>query len=207
MFFGNEHLTEILITVAFWVCILAACTGIALGIGLNISTERTLRFLKATNRWVSMKKSLEPLEKPRDIDKAIFKRRRTAGMVFILGGAYTVFMLLFVVEFPYVVYALSENANPIVVAILIEALKWFLIASGLLALFVGIMMLVSENALPNLRAKLDRWHSTDRITNAAGEMHMPLDSLTETYPRATGLVLLAMSVSALVVATIVWVIE
>ena len=207
MFFGNEHLTEILITVAFWVCILAACTGIALGIGLNISTERTLRFLKATNRWVSMKKSLEPLEKPRDIDKAIFKRRRTAGMVFILGGAYTVFMLLFVVEFPYVVYALSENANPIIVAILIETLKWFLIASGLLALFVGIIMLVSENALPNLRAKLDRWHSADKLTDAAGEMHMPLDSLTETYPRATGLVLLAMSVSALVVATIVWVIE
>jgi hypothetical protein len=207
MFFGNEHLTEILITVAFWVCILAACTGIALGIGLNISTERTLRFLKATNRWVSMKKSLEPLEKPRDIDKAIFKRRRTAGMVFILGGAYTVFMLLFVVEFPYVVYALSENANPIIVAILVETLKWFLIASGLLALFVGIMMLVSENALPNLRAKLDRWHSADKLTDAAGEMHMPLDSLTETYPRATGLVLLAMSVSALVVATIVWVIE
>ena len=207
MFFGNEHLTEILITVAFWVCILAACTGIALGIGSNISTERTLRFLKATNRWVSMKKSLEPLEKPRDIDKAIFKRRRTAGMVFILGGAYTVFMLLFVVEFPYVVYALSENANPIIVAILIETLKWFLIASGLLALFVGIMMLVSENALPNLRAKLDRWHSADKLTDAAGEMHMPLDSLTETYPRATGLVLLAMSVSALVVATIVWVIE
>ncbi len=207
MFFGNEHLTEILITVAFWICILAACTGIALGIGLNFSTDRTLRFLKATNRWVSMKKSLEPLEKPRDIDKAIFKRRRTAGVVFILGGAYTVFMLLFVVEFPYVVYVLSENANPIVVAILIEALKWFLIASGLFALFVGIMMLVSENALPNLRAKLDRWHSTDKITNAAGEMHMPLDSLTETYPRATGLVLLVMSVSALVVATIVWVVE
>ena len=207
MFFGNEHLTEILITVAFWVCILAACTGIALGIGLNISTERTLRFLKSTNRWVSMKKSLEPLEKSRDIDKAIFKRRRTAGMVFVLGGAYTVFMLLFVVEFPYVVYALSENANPIVVAILIETLKWFLIASGLLALFVGIMMLVSENALPNLRAKLDRWHSADKLTEAAGEMHMPLDSLTETYPRATGIVLLVMSVSALVVATIVWVIR
>jgi hypothetical protein len=207
MFVGNEHLTEILITVAFWVCILAAITGIALGIGLNISTERTLRFLKATNRWVSMKKRLESLEKPRDIDKAIFKRRRTAGMVFILGGAYTVFMLLFVVEFPYVVYALSENANPIVVAILIEALKWFLIVSGLLALFVGIMMLVSENALPNLRAKLDRWHNADKLTDAAGEMHMPLDSLTETYPRATGLVLLVMSVSALVVATIVWVIR
>ena len=140
-----------------------------------------------------MKKSLEPLEKSRDIDKAIFKRRRTAGMVFVLGGAYTVFMLLFVVEFPYVVYALSENANPIIVAILVETLKWFLIASGLLALFVGIMMLVSENALPNLRAKLDRWHSADKLTEAAGEMHMPLDSLTETYPRATGIVLLVIA--------------
>jgi len=207
MLFGNEHLTEILLTAAFWVCILAACVGIVLGVGLSFSSARTLRFLKATNRWVSMPKSFESLEKPHDIDKAIMKRRRFSATFFIVGGAYTVIMLLFVVEFPYVVAALSENANPIIVAILVESLKWLLVLSGVLAIVVGIAMLVSENALPALRAKLDHWYSADKVTEAASEMHMTLDNLTEAYPRASGLVLLVISTFALVTAVIVWVIN
>jgi len=205
--FGNEHLTEILITAAFWVCILGACVGIVLGIGLNVSSARTLRFLKATNRWVSMRKRLEPLEKSHDIDKEIFKRRRLSATVFIIGGAYTVFMLLFVIEFPYVVLALSENANPVIVEILVESLKWMLVLSGVLAMVVGGAMLVSDNALPALRAKLDHWYSTEKVSKAASEMHMTLDNLTEAYPRASGLVLLLSSAFALTTAVIVWVIN
>ena len=205
--FGNEHLTEILITAGFWVCILGACVGIALGLGLNISSARTLRFLKATNRWVSLRKRLEPLEKPRDIDTEILKRRQLSATVFIIGGAYTVFMLLFVVEFPYVVLALSENANPIIVEILVESLKWILVLSGVLAMVVGVAMLVSDNALPALRAKLDHWYSTEKVSKAVSEMHMTLDNLTEAYPRASGLVLLLSSAFALTTAVIVWVIN
>jgi hypothetical protein len=205
--FGNEHLTEILITAGFWVCILGACVGIVLGIGLNVSSARTLRFLKATNRWVSLRKRLEPLEKPHDIDKEIFKRGPLSATVFIIGGAYTVFMLLFVIEFPYVVLALSENANPVIVEILVESLKWMLVLSGVLAMVVGGAMLVSDNALPALRAKLDHWYSTEKVSKAASEMHMTLDNLTEAYPRASGLVLLLSSTFALTTAVIVWVIN
>jgi len=202
---GNEYLTEILITAAFWLCILAACAGITVGVGLNFSTARTLRFLKASNRWVSMRKSIEPLETPRNINKAIFKRRRLSAAVFIVSGAYTVFMLLFVVEFPYVVLALSKNANPIIVEILVESLRWFLVLGGVLALIVGIAMLVSENAVPALGARLDHWYSTRKGSQSASDMHMPLDNLTEAYPRASGLVLILSSAFALIAVAIVWV--
>ena len=204
---GSEHLGEILITVAFWVCILAACTGIALGVGLNFSTARTLRFLKATNRWISVSKSLEPLETPRDVDNAIFKRRRASATVFIIGGIYTVFMLLFVVDFPHVVQALSGNANPVIVEILVESLRWFLLLSGVLALVVGVTMLVSENALPALQARLEHWYTADKISRKEGEMRMTLDNITAAYPRATGLVLILISAYALITAVIVWVIN
>ena len=200
---GNEYFSEILMVAAYWICIVAALTGIALGLGLNFSKERTLRLMKASNRWVSMRKKIEPLERPRDSEKAIFKRRKPAAVFFILGGAYTIYMLLFVIEFPHLIVLLSENANPLVVAILVESLKWLLVASGSLAVVVGIAMLVSENALPSLRARLDRWHSTEKIEKPASQMHMVLDNLTETYPRLTGIVLIALSGCALVTAAIV----
>lgn len=203
--FGNEHLSEILITLAVSIFIIAACVGCALGVALNVSSARTLRFLKATNRWVSVRKSLEPLEKPRDIDKPILQKRRWSATAFIIGGAYIVYMLLFVVEFPYVVLALSKYANPVIVEILVESLKWALLLGGVLALVVGVMMLVSDSALPAMRAKLDRWHTSRKMTKAASEMHMTLDNIAETYPRTTGLALAFISAFALIAALVVWV--
>ena len=204
---GSEHLGEILISAAFWVCILAACTGIALGIALNLNSAQTLRFLKATNRWISVRKRLEPLAAPHDVDKAIFKRRRSSATVFIIGGIYTVVMLVFVVDFPHVVQALSADANPVIVGILIDALRWFLLLSGVLALVVGVTMLVSEKTLPALQARLEHWYTADKVSRSGGEMRMTLDNITAAYPRATGLVLLLISSYALITAIIVWVIN
>lgn len=203
--FGNEHFSEILMTFAVSVFILAACVGIALGVGLNVSSARTLRFLKATNRRVSIRKQINRLETPHDIDKAIFKRRRSSASLFIVGGAYTVFMMLFVIDLPYVIFALSVYAHPVIVEILVESLRWLLLLSGALALFVGVMMLVSANTLEKLRVRLDRWYDTGNFTKSAGEMHMTLDNLTEAHPRVTGLVLACLSGFALVAAVIVWV--
>ncbi len=204
---GSEHLGEILISVAFWVCILAACAGIALGIALNLNSAQTLRFLKSTNRWISLRKRLEPLAATHDVDKAIFKRRRSSAIVFIIGGIYTVVMLLYVVDFPHVVQALSTNADPVIVGILIDALRWFLLLSGVLALIVGVTMLASDKALPALQARLENWYTADRVSRATGEMNMTLDNITAAYPRATGLVLILISAYALISAVIVWVIN
>ncbi|NIO40928.1 MAG: hypothetical protein GTO41_12560 [Burkholderiales bacterium] len=203
---GTDHLiSEIVAELVVWVFIIAALAGVALGVGLNINSARTLQFLRATNRWISVRKKLKQIEISRDIDQAILRRRRWSGTVFALGGAYTVLMLLFVVEFPYVVVALSKYARPVVVEILTESLRWLLLLGGLLAFGVGVVMLVSERALKSLQDKLNRSISIRRFSKAANEMHMTLDNLAEAYPRATGLVLALLSTLALLAAMVVWI--
>ena len=203
---GNENLlSELLLTFAVWVLIITAGVGVALGIGLNINSAWTLRFLKATNRRISLRKSLKPLEASRDIDKAVFKRRRWSATFFILGGGYTIFMLLFVVEFPYVVVALSKYARPVIVEILVDSVKWLLLLGSALAIVVGGMMLASDSTSTTIQSRLNRWYSTRKFAKAGNEMHMTLDNLAEAYPRITGLVLASLSAFALVTALVVWI--
>ncbi|UCH46514.1 MAG: hypothetical protein JSU95_10305 [Betaproteobacteria bacterium] len=204
--FGNDSLlSEILVTLVVSFFVITAFVGIALGIGLNVSSARTLRFLKTMNRWVATPERLKVMDKPHDIDEPTNRRRRWSGTVFTLGGAYTVFMLLFVVEYPYVVVALSQYAKPVVVELLVDSLRWFLLLGGVFAFVVGVMMLISPRAIPALGSRLNRWYSTDKLAKVANEMHMSLDNLAESYPRATGLVLAFLSAFALIAAMIVWV--
>lgn len=201
---SHDLIYQILISFVLWVFIVTGFTGITLGIGLNFSSARTLRFLKTMNRWISMRNSLKPLEKSHDIDKVIYRHRRWFGAVFAISGAYTVLMLLFEVEFPYVVAALSKNTTPVIVELLVECLRWFLVLGGVLAVVIGILMLVSTYALPPFEARINRWYSLRKLGKGADEMHMTLDELAAAFPRTAGLLLAFGSAIVLIAAMIVW---
>lgn len=202
---SDQLIQEILVTIVVSFFFITGFAGFALGISLTVSSARTLRFLNTMNRWVATPERIKAMDKPHDIDEPTHRRRRWSGTIFLVGGAYTVFMLLFGLEFPYVVVALSQYAEPVVVELLVESLRWFLLLGGAFAFVVGVMMLVSPNAMPKLGARLNRWYSTDKLGNVANEMHLTLDKLAEAYPRSVGLALAFASAFALIAAMIVWV--
>lgn len=202
---SDQLIQEILVTVVVSFFFITGFAGFALGIGLTVSSTRTLRLLHAMNRWVATPERIKAMDKPHDIDEPTNRRRRWSGTIFTLGGAYTVFMLLFGLEFPYVVAALSQYAEPVIVELLVDSLRWFLLLGGACAFVVGIMMLISPRAVPALGAKLNRWYSTDKLAKVANEMHLTLDKLAERHPRSVGLALAFASAFALIAAMIVWV--
>ncbi len=116
-------INQILITFGLAVFVVTAFAGIALGIGLNVGSTRMLGFLKGMNRWISLRDRIKPMEKPRDIDKAIYRHRRLFGTAFAICGMYTVYMLLFSIDFTYVISALSKNNTPVIVELLINNMK------------------------------------------------------------------------------------
>ncbi len=201
----DQLIQDILVTIVVSFFFVTGFVGFALGIGLTVSSARTLRFLNTMNQWVSTPERIKAMDKPHDIDAPTNRRRRWSGTIFTLGGGYTVFMLLFGLEFPYVVAALSQYAEPVIVELLVDSLRWLLLLGGAFAFVVGVMMLFSPQAIPKLGAKLNRWYSTDKLGNVANEMHLTLDKLAEAYPRTIGLALAFTSAFALIAAMIVWV--
>src|ERR1041384_5343843 len=77
-------------------CLLAGGVGgLIFGCALALRSGSTLQFIARMNRWVSTREALQPLEMPRQIEPAPDSPYpRMLGILFIIGGALTIYFLL-----------------------------------------------------------------------------------------------------------------
>ena len=201
---GDVLVDQLLIPVVLWIFIVAAIVGIALGVGLIINGARTLRFLGAMNRWVSLRSKLKPMEIPRDIGEAVYGHGRWFGGAFALGGVFAAFMLLARVEVAAVVPALGKNAPPVMIDWIVESLRWIVVVGGALAVIIGVMLFFSPDAVRAVEARLNRWTSTRQLGKGADTMHLTLDRWVGSFPRAAGWALTLGAAIVLVATMIVY---
>jgi len=202
---GNYLVDQLLIPFVLWFFMVTGIVGIALGVGLIVSSARTLRFLGTMNRWVSLRSSLRPMEMPHDIGKAVYGHGRWFGGAFALGGAFVAFMLLARVELAAVVPALGRSAPPVIVDWIVESLKWMLVAGGALGVVIGAMLVFSSDALRALEARLNRWYSSRQMGKGADTMHLLLDQWVGTHPRSAGWLLALGAAIVSIASMIVWI--
>ena len=200
---GNVLADQLLTPFILLFFIVASITGIALGVCLILGSSRTLKVLGNMNRWISLRSTLKPMETPHDIGKTVYGHRRWFGIAFLIGGAFAILMLLASVEVTAVVSALGSKASPVVPWI-VESLKWILVAGGVVAVVVGVMLAFSPDALRALEARLNRWTSTRQLGRGADTMHLALDQWVETYPRTAGWMLALGAAIVLIASIIVW---
>jgi hypothetical protein len=201
---GDYLVNQLLIPIVLWIFMLVGIVGIVLGVGLIVGSAGTLRFLGTTNRWVSLRSSLKPMEEPHDIGKAVYGHRRWFGAVFAVGGAFAILTLLAKVEVAAVVSALGRNTTPVIVAWIVESLRWILVAGGALAVVIGVMLVFSIDDLRALEARLNRWYSPRQLVKGVDTMHLTLDKWVEAFPRTAGWMLALGAAIVLVAAMIVW---
>jgi hypothetical protein len=201
---GNYLADQLLIPFVLWFFIVTSLVGIALGVCLIADSARTLRVLGTMNRWISLRSSLKPMEQPHDIGKAVYGHRRWFGIAFVVGGAFSIFMLIAYVEAAAVVSALGGNARPVAVFWIVESLRWILVAGGALAVVIGLMLAFSADALRALEARANRWYSSRKLGKGADTMYLTLDQWVETHPRTAGWMIAAGSVIVLIASIIVW---
>jgi hypothetical protein len=201
---GNVVADQLLIPFVLWIFIVAAIVGIALGVGLIISSARILGFLATMNRWVSLRRNLKTMEIPHDIGKAVYGHGRWFGGAFALGGAFAAFMLLARVEVAALVPGVSTSAPPVIVDWIVKSLRWILVAGGALAVVIGAMLFFSPDAVRTVEARLNRWTSTRRLGNGVDTMHLTLDRWVGSFPRAAGWTLALGSAIVLIASMIVW---
>ncbi|HUF19540.1 MAG TPA: hypothetical protein VMP00_02185 [Burkholderiales bacterium] len=201
---GDVLVDQILLPFVLWIFIVAGFAGIVLGVSLIVSGASTVRALARMNRWVSLRGGLRPMEKPHDIGAAVYRRRRWFGVAFAIGGAFTVFMLLFQVETAAVAAGLADGSRRIVVEWAVESLKWLLITGGVLAIVTGAMLVVSPGALHALESCVNRWYSPRQLGKGADTMHLSLDRWFEAHPRTAGSLLTVSAAIVLIASMIVW---
>jgi hypothetical protein len=81
---------------------------------------------------------------------------------------------------------------------IVESLRWFLVASSILAAVIGVLLAFFPDRLRALEARANRWYSPRQAFGSSPDaMHMTLDRWVEAHPRAAGWIIVV-SASAVV---------
>lgn len=168
-------------------CLLAGgVAGLIFGCALAVRSGPTLQFIARMNRWVSTREALQPLEMPRRVELAPDSPyRRLLGILFIIGGALTIYFLLTRLQ----VARLVDARRALGLAIVLDATKMVFLAGGAFALIIGALMVFWPQGLTALEGRLNRWYSTRRLAEAEDRMLMPLEPHVEAHPREAGWVI------------------
>ena len=168
-------------------CLLAGGVGgLIFGCALALRSGSTLQFIARMNRWVSTREALQPLEMPRQIEPAPESPyRRMLGILFIIGGALTIYFLLTRLQ----VARLVDTRRALGLAIVLDATKAVFLAGGAFAVIIGALMVFWPQGLSALEGRLNRWYSTRRLADAEDRMLMPLEPHVQAHPREAGWVI------------------
>ena len=168
-------------------CLLAGGVGgLIFGCALALRSGSTLQFIARMNRWVSTREALQPLEMPRQIEPAPESPyRRMLGILFIIGGALTIYFLLTRLQ----VARLVDARRALGLAIVLDVTKAVFLAGGAFALIIGALMVFWPQGLSALEGRLNRWYSTRRLADAEDRMLMPLEPHVQAHPREAGWVI------------------
>jgi len=202
MGFNNDLIWQLLFQFAIVLVLVFAGAGFTVGAGLIVSSARTVRFIQSMNRWVSTRGALKALEIPRDTELASHRNRRRLGWALIAGGIFAALGLLFGVDTAAFSTAAAKGDARIMVAIVAQTLKWFLILGSVAGIVVGYLLCFSPDALATLEKYANRWFSSRRAMRGGDDVHLTLDRLVEAHPMPSGWILACTGLGAVAYAVV-----
>lgn len=173
-----------------------AGVGFAAGVGLIVSSARTLRFFQVMNRWISTRAALRSMEIARGSEPFSRWNRRVVGWALIAGGIFATFGLAAGVDAAALGTLFAKGDAARLVAIVAGTLKWFLIVGSVAGVAVGFMLCFSPDALASLEKYANRWFSPRRVLYRGDDMHLALDRLVEAHPGPSGWILACTALGA-----------
>ena len=160
---------------------------LAVGVGLIVGSDGTLRFLTAMNRWVSTRRVLSPVEESGASGQPAQKHRRWLAAALIAGAAFAIIGLGTRFDAGAVSHAFGLETRPSSVAPwLVESARWALIVGNLIAIVIGINLGFFPDQLAALEARGVRWYWNRRLAAGANDMNLSLDGWVAASPRAAG---------------------
>jgi len=182
------------------VVLVFASFGFAVGIGLIVSSARTLRFVQVMNRWVSTRGALRALDVPRSTEQFWHRNRRWVGWSLIAGGIFATFGLVAGFNAAAVGAVFAKGDMVRLVAIVAVTLRWFLVVGSVAGVVIGYMLCFSPDALATLEKYANRWFSPRNILRGGDDMHLTLDRLVEAHPGPAGWMLACTALGAVAYA-------
>lgn len=193
-------LSHVVVQAMIVLFLIVAVSGLGVGIGLILSSQKTSQLFHRLNRWFSTRHALKAVEVPRETDRVAHKYQRWLAGGFVLGGLIAIFGLVAAVDVVALSKIVAEKRAAAFVAVILDCVRWFLIVGSAAGVVVGAMLLFYPDAEIKLEAFTNRWVSSRRVVRSWDDMHLTLDLLVEAHPAPAGWLLACTSVAAVLCA-------
>ena len=163
-----------------------AALGLIIGALLLIDSERVMRWNYMLNRWYSTRQAMRALERPIDLKRPFYRWHRVLGVLVFAASLFTLDVLVFGFQTSALVRALRGMADPAVLSLALDSVRWFLIAGNVAALVAAAVLVFRPSLLKGLEVWGDRHYSGRTSTKALDIMRYQPDDFVRARPRLVG---------------------
>jgi hypothetical protein len=195
---GEAIYLELLAEALLWLMLLGSGFTLLVGLLLLLAPQRIIAQEQRFNSWISLRRSLKPLEQPRNIDARLYRLHRPLGLFILLSCAYILYQLAFHYEARVVgqLFAGRNGADPVSEWLAEALLLIGLLLNTLLILF-GALLALQPSRLKGFESWANRWVSTRRGMEQLERPYHPVDTLAGHHPRLLGALILLFSLNNL----------
>ena len=168
--------------------------GTLLGLGLLLKPEKTASANQYYSRWFGAHKIEEQLDRPRWIERVVYRYHQPVGAAVLLGALFVLYAFLLSDEVGRITAYLTVGLR-----IFWDAFAAAMVIGSVIALPIGIIVFLRPSLLRELEKASNRWVSTEGAADALDTMNMSLDTRMLRHCKWTGAVLIIGGLYVLVV--------
>lgn len=184
---------ELFIDALYWIVTAAVALAFATGLGLLIAPTWLRERSRPLDFWHSLRPATGPLEKPRYVERNLYRHHRLIGFLLVCGAGYTLLRLA-TTDSLAMLAVLPAHWDRAMREISAASAYWFLGLGNLAALGVGCAIFFRPSLLKSLEARSNRWLSTRQAAKPMDVYHNGADIWLWQHSRATGIFLLLGSI-------------
>ena len=178
--------------------------ALIVGVLMLVAPHRLEAMFKVSDRWVSTKRTFEPLDLVHDVDGVVFRYPRVLGGILVVGA---VFILvrggLFAAGTSaaeggrLLARVFGTKLAPVVWEIFWVHMVATMLLGALLALAVGILSFYRMETLKRWSGVANRWVSTHHVFDSLDKPHYGLNKIIHGKSQIWGLLITVFSLCAL----------
>lgn len=165
-------------------CVLAMLLGLLLLLAPTAYLAISLRL----NKWVSTRRSMRPMEIPRNQEALLYRHHRLFGLLIVTGAIYTLnyFLLDYDRQLAFNTLLKELKIEAFTLDWALDAVMFFLMLGNVFVLIIGSVIFIRPSLLKGVEAWGNTWVSTRHTTRFLDNSYSGVDSVTARHPRFVG---------------------
>jgi hypothetical protein len=144
----------------FWLGVLI----VMLGVSMIVIPKKIHSIAEKLNYWVSTENFFSEADKPRFVERYVYRNHLPIGLLIILGAAYCLYVFFIAKDFNELLSSLPIIAsNNILSEWLYQSLFYFIACANVLCLIIGLIIFIRPSLLKRLENYSNHWVNHDNM--------------------------------------------